>query len=239
MNEIKNNFFVQNELEKKVKGKRTFYVNLINRLFEKFNLLHRLTKIPDPFSDMTVIEHRLNLYHLLTSVIENGVEGDVVEFGVYTGETALLLQKTLKLHGSPKTLHLYDTFDVKFVDFEESVESELMNNFKSNNLDLPVIHKGLFQDTFPSQLPDKIAFAHIDCGLGGNVELHRDVLLYCLEQLYPRLTQGGICALMDYDIVRNEKANNPGVKMAADLFFADKPEAVFALFGDQGYFKKL
>ena len=44
----------------------------------------------------------------------------------------------------------------------EYVAFVLRRNFRPHSLELPKIHKGWFQDTLPSSLPDKICFAHLD-----------------------------------------------------------------------------
>lgn len=243
MRENINNFFIQDEPDRKRVGKRTGMVKTANKILEKLGLSHRLTRLPDPNTDMNCVEMRINLFHIISMVINDKTEGEFVEFGTYLGETAILIQKTLNYLNSDKELHLYDTFDVKFSEFNTSVEEELIKSFASYNLQQPIIHKGYFQETFPTQLPDKIAFAHIDCGILGDVEKHKEVLLYCFEHLYPRLTKGGMCVLMDYVDERNDVlSTNPGVKLATDLFLKDKPETIVSLYANEGahaYFRKL
>ncbi|MGC4233785.1 MAG: TylF/MycF/NovP-related O-methyltransferase [Niabella sp.] len=245
MQENINNFFILDEPDRKRVGKRTYWVNLANKIFEKLKLSHRLKRLPDPNTDMNSIEMRINLFHLISMIINEKTEGEVVEFGTYLGETAILIQKTLNYLGSDKELHVYDTFDVKFSEFSSSVEEEMKKSFLSYNLQLPIIHKGFFEDTFPTGLPEKIAFAHIDCGILDDAEKHKEVMLYCLESLYPKLSKGGICVFMDYVDERNHKyarSTNPGVKMACDIFFKDKPEKIISLCANEGshaYFKKI
>ncbi|MBL4678342.1 MAG: hypothetical protein JKY70_19390 [Mucilaginibacter sp.] len=200
-------------------------------------------KQQDTSVDMNTVEQRINYYHLLSSVITFDIPGDVVELGCFTGQCAILFQKVIEQHTSNKQLHLFDSFHVPFT-FKGDVEEELKQNFSRANLKQPIIHKGNFKDTLPSQLPDEIAFVHIDCGFGGDKMEHRDVLLHCFESIYPRMTKNAICVLMDYyDPQENAQGIdiNPGVKLAFDIFFKDKPEQITALFGEMynhAYFRK-
>jgi len=198
----------------------------------------------NPMIDMTTIEQRISYFHLLKGVIDHKVPGDVVEFGTFTGYCAMLFQKTIEQCRSDKALHVYDSFEVQFTK-TGNIQDMLIANFESANLKLPVIHKGYFQDTLPTQLPDSVAFVHLDCGFGGDMIQHRDILLYCLEQVYPKLSKGAVCVLMDYvaeDGVAGGCDVNPGTRLATTEFLKDKPETMVGLYGNQcyhGYFVKL
>ena len=236
------NFFVmQNDV---VESRHKKQVTYINKLLRRLGFWHQLTPVLNPMVEMSTIEHRINFYHLLVSVIENNIEGEIVELGSFTGQCGIFFKKTCNMHKSAKTLHLYDSFEIKF-GHKKNIEQELIDNFKKNNLELPVIHKGNFNKTIPHQLPEKIAFAHIDCGFGGDKNEHKQIMLFCLRHIYNRLSNGGICMLMDYhDAHLNDPGIdcNPGVKLACDDFFADKPESVISLYANQashGYFKKI
>ncbi|TWR28572.1 hypothetical protein FPZ42_04990 [Mucilaginibacter achroorhodeus] len=197
----------------------------------------------DTSLDMNTVEQRVNYYHLLEEVIAYEVAGDVVELGTFTGQCAALFQKVIEQTGSDKQLHVYDTFATPFT-FKGDVEQELIRNFKVANLKQPQIHKGLFEDTLAKELPSQIAFAHIDCGFGGDPNAHKKIMLYCFEQLYPRLEKGAICVLMDYNDSKENGVTldiNPGVKMAFDEFFAGKAEKIVCLYGNQyqhAFFRK-
>ena len=193
---------------------------------------------------MNTVEQRINYYHLLDGVIVHHVPGDVIELGTFTGQCAVLFEKVIELRGSEKKLHVYDTFDVSFK-FKGDIEAKLKENFNSAGLQLPAIHKGDFFDTLPAKLPGMLSFIHIDCGFGGEPPAHKKVMLHCLESVYPRMTKGAVCILMDYnDPAENGIAHNiaPGVKLACDEFLADKPEKIEALYGNQylhAYFRKV
>lgn len=235
-----NNFFIQST-ENHRKPKKI--VGLVNKILKKAGYSYKLTRGLDPMVDMNTIEQRINFYHLLTSVIQNNVPGEVVELGCFNGQCAVLFQQIIEANSSNKSLHLFDSFEHKFT-LSEDVQKALLQNFNVKNLKTPIIHKGLFQDTLKQQLPQKIAFAHIDCGFGGDPQSHKNIMLYCLEVLYNHLSPGAICVLMDYhDPTSGDTGGdyNPGVKMACDEFFIDKPEELISLYGNEvshAYFRK-
>ena len=216
----------------------------INKGFKLLKVGYRLAPPLNPVVDMNTLEQRISYFHLIESVIANQIAGDVIELGCFTGQCAMLFQKVMQQHQSEKQLHLYDSFEVKFT-LQEEVEDVLRANFVAAGLPLPTLHKGYFQDTLPTQLPEQIAFAHIDCGFGGDPQPHKEIVLYCLEAIYSRMSKGAICVLMDYhDSTTGDNGYdvNPGVKMACDEFLASKPEQMICLYGNQisyAFFRKL
>ena len=65
-----------------------------------------------------------------------------------------------------------------------------------------------------------------------------------LAEIYPRMSAGAICVLMDYndpEINGIGHNANPGVKLACDEFLVNKPEEIIPLYGNQyfhAYFQK-
>lgn len=224
---------------------------------------HFLEEIHHHNRSMMSMEKLLNLHHLLIHVLRSEVDGAVVELGCYRGFTALTLAKTMKGLQRERPLHLYDSFqglpekgEADLCDQEApmrpcdrkdnqrlgkgwfAVEAEQIGRtFANQGVALPLLHKGWFEETLPSQLPDSIAFAHLDGDFYSST-------LCGLTHLYPRLSPGAIVVLDDYcDVQKRGKQNTlPGVKAACDAFFADKPEQVHSLFGGfqeyQAYFEK-
>lgn len=220
-------------------------IGLANKIIKKTGYNYALKPLFNPMVSMNCIEQRSNFYLLIDGVLAAGIEGDMIEIGSFTGQCAMLFQKTIEDHASDKSLHLYDNFETQFT-VQGSVEAELKSNFKAAGLQQPVIHKGNFEDTLPAQLPEKISFVHIDCGFGGDKFAHRDIILYCMEHIYPRMSKGAICVMMDY---HDEKIVppgvgldiNPGVTLACDEFLKDKPEQMVSLYGgdcSHGFFRK-
>lgn len=181
----------------------------------------------------TNVEQRMNMYHLVSQTIAYNVDGDLVEVGCNEGQSSVLIAKLIKGFNSSKKLHVYDSFEglpsTRRVDgdaYKEgdlaTTEDVLIDNFKLHGLEMPVIHKGWFDDTLPDGLPEKICFAHLDGDLYDSISVS-------LKYVYPRLSKGAVCLIDDYcDPAINPDGWDylPGVKKACDDFMADKPEKI-------------
>jgi O-methyltransferase len=217
--------------------------HIVNRYLRRWKTNLRLERVVNGSRDMTTVEQRFSLVQALAAVVESRVPGDIVECGCFEGKTTALLTRMLGEWGEPRPVHVFDSFGSTYFLGEASVEEALRQNFAQVNLPLPVIHRGLFQETIPEQLPEQIAFVHLDCGGYENPAIHQRSLEHCLSHLYPRLSPGGICVLMDYNdgtFVEIDDAL-PGVRRALDNFLADKPEKRTLLWGGQGgmaYFRR-
>ncbi len=160
---------------------------------------------------------------LLRSLVVRGVDGDLVELGVYRGWTARLLHAYLP----ERTLHLFDTFagfaseDVAaerattghvanagdFGDTSESSVRSLVGGDESRVRTYP----GMFPQTFPPALGERrFAFVHLDADL-------YEPILAGLQTFYPLVTPGGFIVVHDYNAW-------PGSRAAVDEFFASRPE---------------
>jgi O-methyltransferase len=187
--------------------------------------------IPSTSGVMTNIEQRMNMYHLVSQVLAYGVEGDFVELGCNTGDSSILITKLLQTYNSDKKFSVYDSFEglpaAKPIDgaiykegYCRTSEDVLKENFRAHKLPIPEIHKGWFQDTLPSGLPERISFAYLDGDF-------YDSIMVSLQYVYPKLTPGAVCLIDDYcDPQINPKGWNrlPGVKKACDEYLVDKPE---------------
>jgi O-methyltransferase len=194
--------------------------------------------------DMVSTEQVVNFQHLIARVLDLNIPGQFVELGCYTGSTSAIIGSLLKESGSDRQFHVYDLFDNPLGKDKRDVLARFVETMKDHGLELPYIHKGDLLKTVPAELPERIAFAHFDLGTGGDPASHRTTTLHCLEHVYDRMSHGAICILMDYHIpgVTIDGADtNPGMKLACDIFFKDKPEKVLTLYGgpcSHGYFKK-
>lgn len=197
---------------------------------------------------MTNVEQRMNMFHLARQVLVQGVPGDFVELGCHAGQSAVLLQKVIENYDEARTLHVYDSFEglpdlaeadgaTPFRPGQLAVEQQrLLDNFDRYGLKSPVVHPGWFDETLPQELPEQIAFAHLDGDL-------YDSVLVSLEHVYPRLSPGALCLVDDYcdPEVTEQEDHLPGVKRACDEFLADKPETVSVLYSGplpHGFFRK-
>jgi len=159
------------------------------------------------------------------------MDGDLVEFGSWRGLTAMFMSVM-----SGKTAWIYDSFeglpepgpeDISNGNFFKSQflcdEKEISQIFHEVQLPAPIIHKAWFADLKPQDLPERIAFAHLDGDFYESIKTS-------LSLVYPRMTTGGLCFIHDY-----ANPNLPGARKAVDEFMADKKERVAQMqdpFGD-------
>ncbi len=197
-----------------------------------------------PKRTMCSAEQRNNLYLLADQALAFDIPGDFVELGCFEGQTARVIASVIEHHHSNRAFHVYDNFKYD-VTGGGDVRTRLERSFQKKGLRKPVIHDGDFRITLPDQLPPVIAFAHIDCGIGDQCEFHCQCMTQCLNAIYPRMRPGAIGVLMDYHDPDRTVAGwdcNPGVKMACDHFFKEKPECIQILYGGKfshAFFRKV
>jgi O-methyltransferase len=185
-------------------------------------------------------EQRNNLYLLADQALAFGVPGDLVAIGHNNASIARVIASVIDHHGAPATFHVYDNT----LDGDQPHQRALLDPRACGACSVR-LHDGELQDTIPAELPPSIAFAVIDCGQGDPPELHCQRILFCLGAVYPRLSPGAICVLMDHhDPLRTVfgRDGEPGVKMASDIFLRNKPECMQLLFGgqySQAFFRKV
>jgi len=142
---------------------------------------------------------------LLRKTLNQNIEGDIVEFGCYRGDTSVLLQREIR---PPKTLWLYDSFaglppktkednsaaGDQFRSGELFVtKREVLDKFKRLNLTLPKIKKAFFEELDKNQdLPSKICFAFLDGDLYSSIRTS----LHLIES---KLQKGSIVVVHDYN----------------------------------------
>jgi O-methyltransferase len=142
----------------------------------------------------------LDLYQLLRSVVENGVTGDVAEFGSYRGHSGYLIARTLESLGSDKRLFMFDTFEefphedlgvdqfwsrTHDVDFSD-VQAKL------HVFDRVTIVRGDFVETLGSTNIESLALAYIDC------DSYR-ATKFLLDALLPtKISSRGVIVCEDY-----------------------------------------
>lgn len=157
-------------------------------------------------------------------------DGDLVEFGCcYGGVGQIMVERA---RGTNKKVYLLDTFEglpepdrSKDNYWSKGVFAVPVEQVKAN-VPEAVILKGMFQDTYKG-LPEKIAFAHIDCDLYQSVK-------FATEVAYERLTPGGVLLYDDY-----AWADCRGAKLAVDEFFENKPEKPVHLLTSQAVIVKM
>jgi O-methyltransferase len=164
----------------------------------------------------------------LRMIIQNQTEGELVELGVYKGETA----KLIHYYCPERVLNLFDTFsgfDLRDISKENNQikNSESVKQFKdtAEKLVLDFIspknnNVKIFKGYFPESInlnfkPKSLAFVHIDPDL-------YEPTKEGLNLFYPLLSRGGIMLIHDYNAW-------PGARKAVDEFFVDKNEFIIPL----------
>jgi O-methyltransferase len=187
----------------------------------KQELLNKILKSPNKQVDAGIIDIKEieKLVTYLIDVIDNNVDGDIVELGCYVGESSKFLMRTISETNSNKNLYLYDSFEglPNLSEYEHNTgwksgtlktnENVLINNFLQNELPIPIIHKGWFNEIPEHKLPKKISFAFLDGDFYQSI-------YSSLEKVYDLVEDGGYIIFHDY-----ERVDLPGVKKAIEDFF--------------------
>jgi len=188
------------------------------------NVVSKIMSFHNNMVDSSIINSNQvqKLVESLVRVIENKIEGDVVEFGCYVGESSKYLRKTLDTLNSDKKLYVYDSFEglPPLSQYEENTgwrpytlktsQDVLIENFQNNNLEIPIITKGWFKDVELSKIPDKISFAFLDGDF-------YDSIYDSLTKVYDRMSDGGIIMFHDF-----RRKDLPGVDAAIRDFFRER-----------------
>lgn len=207
--------------------------DFLNKIASKLDLPFQLSPRFDYRNQMVSVEQVVNFQHLIERIESDKIPGAFVEMGCYIGCTAAVISSTLQRLGAKREFHVFDRFDIELGDAQD-IETVFRKTFAACELPLPAMHTGDFKETVPAQLPDQIAFAHVDCGTGGDVADHAALLIHCLNSLYPRMCKGGVIVLMDYHVPGTTVDGfnaNPGVRLGTDVFLGEKPEQIKLLYG--------
>ncbi len=180
----------------------------------------RTIRAVEPYT-MTSPE-RIDAVCQATRYIERaGIEGDVVECGVWRGGSMMAVARTLLEIGAPdRELYLYDTFAGMTEPSEMDTDrrgrtamsqikglepggagSEWCNaslpdveiNLRKTGYPMGKVHfvPGLVEETIPQTIPERIAFLRLDTDWYESTK-------HELEHLMPRLAPGGVLILDDY-----------------------------------------
>lgn len=185
---------------------------------------------------MTSIERMYALYNAVRYVINNKIEGDFVECGVWRGGSSMMIALTLlSLKVEDRKILLYDTFegmseptendvDFKGSDADNLLKQNVQNKENSvwcladlqdvqNNMNLTKYPfeniqfiKGKVEETIPKSISDKIALLRLDTDW-------YESTAHELKYLYPILTNKGVLIIDDY-------GHWEGCKKAVDEYFS-------------------
>ncbi|MDJ0856564.1 MAG: TylF/MycF/NovP-related O-methyltransferase [Desulfobacterales bacterium] len=168
----------------------------------------------------------MDLCQLLKNTLDNGVNGDIAEFGSFRGHSGYLMAALLARFGASKTLHLFDTFSA----FPQ--EPYGIDQFwsQSHPVDFAAVQAkfeafpfvrfvpGDFTRTFDESGIERLALAYVDC------DAYRSTA-YLIRRIYPEvLSPGGIMIFEDYG-----HAQLLGNRTAVDEYF-DQRHGCIAFF---------
>jgi O-methyltransferase len=204
----------------------TRHDNLAEHRLKKDNPRHQFRGQPI-ISDQITREGLEVVCSNLEAVLDKNIPGAVAEFGCYAGTTSLFIRRILDERGQSATrpFHVYDSFEglpekttqdknAAGTDFTAGklyvTKKEFIQEFKSARLDLPVIHKGWFDQLAANDVPEPIALAFLDGDFYGSI-------ISSLRLIWPKMSEGGIILIDDY-----QRETLPGVERAIRDFFQGK-----------------
>lgn len=167
------------------------------------------------------------VWNELEKVLQRKTPGHVVEFGCYVGTTSVFIRRLLDQYQQSfeREFHVYDSFEglpqkgmhdsnAAGVDFEAGKlnvsKAEFLRSFQSSALQIPVIHKGWFNEILPVAVPQPIAFAFLDGDFYGSI-------IDSLRLVWPSMSEDGVILIDDY-----KRETLPGVESAVRDFFQGK-----------------
>jgi hypothetical protein len=181
---------------------------------------------------MTSPERMFALHTAVNYVVDNGIEGDIVEAGVWRGGSTMMAALSLLQRGdNARKLWLYDTFegmseptdiDKAFDGESAQTQYETIEGWCEANLDDVQTNLGLtdypadkityvegkVEDTIPAKgIPERIALLRLDTDWYESTKVE-------LEHLYPLLESGGVLIIDDY-------GHWQGARQAVDEYFAE------------------
>jgi O-methyltransferase len=193
-----------------------------------------------PFT-MTSVERMYAVWQSVRHVCRLGVEGDVVECGVWRGGSSMVAALTLQQEGdAERRLWLFDTFEgmtqptardvrvdgVAVADHWDEIRArpndaifayasleDVQANVASTGVrsDRVEYVRGRVEQTIPSTAPDRIAVLRLDTDWYESTR-------HELEHLWDRVEPGGVLLLDDY-------GHWAGAREAVDEFFDGRPDA--------------
>jgi len=154
----------------------------------------------EQFEKKCDIRDFMDVCQLLKTVKDNGIEGDVAEFGSYRGHSSYLMASMMAGLDMGKPLFLFDTFDSfpqeplgidQFWSGSHPVDFAAVRA-KFERFPFVSFVKGDFTRTFETSAVEKLSFVYVDCDAYRSTD-------YLIRRIFPEvLTPGGIMVFEDY-----------------------------------------
>ena len=175
------------------------------------------------YGDTMIGRKRLdNLQYCIETVLQDGVEGDLIETGVWRGGACIFMRAVLAAYGvEDRKVFVADSFEGLPAPDANNFPAdagdkhhthntylgvsrkEVEENFEKYGLldDQVIFLEGWFIDTLPQAPIEKLAVLRSDGDM-------YESTIETLENLYPKLSSGGFCIIDDYALPGCEAAVN-------------------------------
>lgn len=160
-----------------------------------------------------------NIQSCVTTILRDGIPGDLIEAGTWRGGVGILMRALLQVHGDQgRRVFVADSFEglpkpdvVRFPhdagDLHHTFSylavplEEVKKNFSRFGMldDRVVFLKGWFKDSLRDASISRLAMVRIDGDMYGSTT-------DALEALYPKLSPGGFCVVDDYALAGCRRA---------------------------------
>jgi len=171
-------------------------------------------KLMPYFSDTMVSMKRLdNIQQCMETVLQKDVPGDFIETGVWRGGCCILMRAVLAAYGyKDRTVYAADSFKglpVPNTDLYPQDAGQFLHEIDMLAVKREYVEKrfkvfglldeqikfleGWFEDTLPTAPIERLSVLRLDGDMYGST-------IVALENLYPKLSDGGFCIIDDYCI---------------------------------------
>jgi O-methyltransferase len=194
-----------------------------------------LVKFMDTLPVISSMMNKSQIYgilYYLKHVIDNNIEGDIVELGCNVGTTSIFIKKFLDVYGCNKQYHVYDSWEGLPPLVQEDTNKSpqhfsqgscktsketFVNVFNHFQLQLPIIHSGWFKDIPDEEYPEKICFAFYDGDFYTSIT-------DSFEKTFHKIQKGGIIIIDDVGGTPLDYHILPGAELAIIDFLKNNQE---------------
>ena len=166
---------------------------------------------PDRAHTMIGLKRLDNIKFCVEYCLNNNIDGDFIETGVWRGGATIFMKGILKAHGSNRKVFVADSFEglpppeEKYVhdrgDPHHSYKylavslEEVKNNFRAYDLldDNVIFIKGFFETSLKTAPINKLAVLRLDGDMYSST-------IQVLDTLYDKVTKGGFIIIDDYTL---------------------------------------